>query len=115
MLHRFDMKLLHATLDAERRCRGLSWIELAAEINRPFQGTASIPINVSTIKGMAAKSSVTSPVVPQVLRWLGRRPESFLSGYDSSPQAEELLPDPGLSLIRKRFTRRWKPRGMSRN
>jgi hypothetical protein len=68
MLHRFDMKLLHATLDAERCRRGLSWIELAAEINRPFLGTPSIPINVSTIKGMAAKSSVTSAVVLQVLR-----------------------------------------------
>lgn len=100
MLHRFDMKLLRATLDAERRRRGLSWIELAAEINRPFQGTPSIPINVATIRGMAAKSSVTSAVVLQVLRWLGRTPESFLSGYDRSPQeAEEILPDPGSSRI----------------
>jgi hypothetical protein len=49
---------------------------------------------------MAAKSSVTSAVVLQVLRWLGRTPESFLSGYDRSPQeAEEILPDPGPSRI----------------
>jgi hypothetical protein len=99
MLNRFDMKLLRVTLDAERRSHRLSWIELAADINRPFQGTPSIPINVSTIKGMAAKSSVTSAVVLQVLRWLGRTPESFLSGYDRSPQAEERLPDPGPSRI----------------
>jgi hypothetical protein len=99
MLHRFDMKLLHATLDAERQSRGLSWIELAGEINRPFEGTPSIPINVSTIRGMATKSSVTSAVVLQVLRWLGRSPESFLSGCDRSARAEEILPDPGPSRI----------------
>jgi hypothetical protein len=99
MLARFDMKRLHATLDAERRTHALSWIELANEINEPFAGTPSIPISVTTIRGMPTKSSVTSAVVLQVLRWLRRTPESFLAGHDAAPGAEETLPDPGPSRI----------------
>jgi hypothetical protein len=48
---------------------------------------------------MPSKSSVTSAVVLQVLRWLRRTPESFLAGHDTLPQAEETLPDPGPSRI----------------
>jgi hypothetical protein len=33
----FDMKALHAALDAERQLRHLSWIELTTEINEPIQ------------------------------------------------------------------------------
>jgi hypothetical protein len=99
MLARFDIKLLHATLDAERRARGLSWVELASEINRPFEGTSSIPIGISTIRGMRTKTSITGAVVLQVLRWLRRTPESFLTGYPATPKADEMLPDPGPTRI----------------
>jgi hypothetical protein len=99
MLARFDMKRLHATLDAERLTRRLSWSELTNEINKPFEGTPSIPISVATIRGMLNKSSVTSAVVLQALRWLRRTPESFLAGHDAAPKAEEMLPDPGPSRI----------------
>ncbi len=105
MLARFDMKRLHATLDAERGARGLSWIELTAEINKPFDGTSSIPISVATIRGMSTKSSVTSAVVLQVLRWLRRTPESFLARRNAAPQADETLPDPGPSRILRLDTR----------
>ena len=93
------MKRLHAALDAERQARGLSWIELTAEINKPFQGTPSIPISVTTLKGMPWKRSVTSAVVLQVLRWPRCTPESFLVGCESAPKQEECLPEPGPSLI----------------
>jgi hypothetical protein len=99
MLARFDMKRLHATLDAERRVRGLSWSELTNEINKPFEGTPSIPISIATIRGMPNKSSVTSAVILQALRWLRRTPESFLAGHEAAPKAEETLPDPGPSRI----------------
>jgi hypothetical protein len=95
----FDMKALQATLDAERRARHLSWTELAAEINEPFRGTSSIPISVTTMKTMHIKRSVTSAVVLQVLRWLGRTPESFLSGRNSAPTVGETLPIAGSSRI----------------
>ena len=101
----FDMKLFHATLDAERRARGFSWTDLATEINKPFVGTSSIPINVATIRDMAKKGSVTSAVVLQVLRWLGRSPESFLSGQNGPPAPDQVLPEPGPSRILRFDTR----------
>ena len=75
-MHTFDMEALQAAVDERRRAQGLTWEELTAEINEPFKGTTSIPISVSTIKTMSKKSSVTSAVVLQVLRWLDRSPES---------------------------------------
>ncbi len=98
-LFNFDMNALQAALDAERRARHLSWTELIAEINQPFRGTSSIPISVTTIRNMAAKRSVTSAVVLQILRWLGRTPESFLSGRNIAAPASEMLPAPGPSRI----------------
>jgi hypothetical protein len=104
-LRNFDVQELHAALDAARLARGLSWTALVAEINKPFEGTPSIPISISTVKGMQSKSSVTSAVVLQILRWLGRTPESFLSGSDAASQANEMLPDPGPSRILRFDTR----------
>ena len=83
----FGMRALHASLDAERRLRQLSWTDLAAEINKPFNGTSSIPIAVATIKDMPKKTSVTSAVVLQVLRWLGQPPETSFTFRDQ-PQTE---------------------------
>jgi hypothetical protein len=104
-MHTFDLRALHAALDDERRARDLSWVELAADINKPFKGTTSIPINVSTIKNMSKKSSVTSAVVLQVLRWLDRSPESFLSGRLVQPNVDERLPDAGVTRILRFDTR----------
>jgi hypothetical protein len=74
----FDVSALHDALDTCREARGLTWAELAREINGPFEHLPSLPIAVSTIKGMREKRSVTSAVVLQVLRWLGRAPEDFI-------------------------------------
>jgi hypothetical protein len=104
-LYEFDMNALHAALDDERRARDLSWSELAAKINEPFKGTSSLPISVTTIKNMRTKRSVTSAVVLQILRWLGRTPESFLSGRSSLPAASEALPNAGPSGILRFDTR----------
>lgn len=87
-LFQFDMRALHAALDHERRARGLTWDQLAAEINTPFEHTPSIPISVGTLRTMTAKRSVTGGVVLQVLRWLGRTPESFLVGRDQGARAQ---------------------------
>jgi len=90
----FDMHALQAALDAKRTALGLTWAETAVQINHPFEGTPSIPISVSTLRGMTAKHSVTSAVVLQVLAWLGRTPESFLTP-PREPAEEERLPDTG--------------------
>ncbi len=101
----FDMRAFHAELDEQRRARGLSWIELAVEINRPFESTPSIPINPGTLRDMLKKRSVTSAVVLQVLRWLERTPESFLSGQPRNTRPEEQLPEAGLDRILRFDTR----------
>jgi hypothetical protein len=98
-LYDFDIGALQVALEAERGARGLSWIALTVEVNEPFKGTPSIPISVSTIRGMHRKRSVTSAVVLQLLRWLGRAPESFLSGRRSATTTSEALPVAGPSRI----------------
>lgn len=99
LLCEFDMSALQAALEAERSARGLSWTTLMTEINEPFKGTPSIPISLSTIRSMHAKRSVTSAVVLQILRWLGRAPESFLTGRQTAPLLDETLPAGGPSRI----------------
>lgn len=99
------MSALYSAVDTERRARELTWVELAAQVNQPFQHTTSIPINVATIREMPKKSSVTSAVVLQLLRWLGRTPESFLSGHEYVPKENERLPNPGPSRILRFDTR----------
>jgi hypothetical protein len=105
VLLRFDMHALQAVLNAERQARGLTWPELALAINRPFEGTTSIPISVSTLSGMTKKRSVTSAVVLQVLAWLGRTPESFLAGRTAAPGDGEQLPDAGPGHVLRFDTR----------
>jgi hypothetical protein len=99
------MRALHAELDEKRRIRGLSWTQLATEIDRPFETTASIPISPGTLRDMLKKRSVTSAVVLQVLRWLGRTPESFLSDPTRSASLEQQLPDAGMDRILRFDTR----------
>jgi hypothetical protein len=105
VLLQFDMHALCAALDAERAARGLSWPQVTAEINRPFEGTPSLPISVTTLRGMAKKSSVTSAVVLQVLAWLGRTPESFLAGRADVLDASKQLPSSGPERILRFDTR----------
>jgi hypothetical protein len=107
--YEFDMTALCAALDAARGARGLSWADLVAEINAPFKFVPSIPISPATIRGMGGKASVTSAVVLQVLRWLGRSPESFLSGRVPAAGADaraEALPDVGPQRILRLDTKR---------
>jgi hypothetical protein len=97
--------MLAEALNVARCERGLSWPELTAEINRPFAGTDSIPISLSTLKGIASKQSVTSAVVLQVLGWLERGPECFLSPPDSAEKPHEVLPASGPGRILRFDTR----------
>ena len=101
----FEMKRLFEDLDRARCAQGMTWTEVMKEINRPFEGTPSIPISLSTVKGMAKKRSVTSAVVLQILGWLRRTPESFLSGSNSAPLERENLPLPEPGRILRFDTR----------
>ena len=99
------MSALFDALEAERGARGLGWGELMAEVNEPFRGTPSIPISVGTVRSMRDKRSVTSAVVLQVLRWLGRTPESFLVGLGEMAEDGEMLPVGGPGRILRFDTR----------
>jgi hypothetical protein len=101
----FEMKRLFEDLDAARCARGMSWVELMKEINKPFEGTPSIPISLGTVKGMVKKRSVTSAVILQILGWLRRAPESFLSGNNAAPSEGEILPVPESGRILRFDTR----------
>ncbi|HEY1501227.1 MAG TPA: hypothetical protein VGF88_16760 [Acidobacteriaceae bacterium] len=101
----FNMRAFHAALDEQRRARGLSWTQLATEINRPFESTPSIPISPGTFRDMLKKRSITSAVVLQALRWMKRTPESFLSGPARSASPDERLPETGLDRILRFDTR----------
>jgi hypothetical protein len=95
----FDMQGFCRAVDQARQDRGLDWNATMREINLPFQGTPSIPIHLSTVRGMAGMRSVTSAVALQVLRWLGRAPEDFLAGPSPWPPAATTLPEPGPGRI----------------
>jgi hypothetical protein len=77
--------------------------ESAAQTNRPFEGTTSIPIHPATLRDMLAKRSVTSAVVLQALAWLGRTPESFLTSPPTFPAVP--LPDSGPGHVLRFDTR----------
>jgi hypothetical protein len=105
MKRHFDMQGFHARLDQERQSRGLSWVQLAKEINRPFVGTPSIPIHPSTLRDMLKKRSITSDVVLQALRWLEEAPELYLVPAWEGSMAEAMLPGAGIGQILRVDTR----------
>ena len=104
-MRHFNLQGFHHHLDEERRKRGLSWAELAEEINRPFINTPSIPIHPATLRDMPRKKSVTSAVVLQVLRWLGQSPEAFLVPPFPGPLEGTALPRTEINQVLRLDTR----------
>lgn len=79
----FSIDALFAAIDARRRSEGLSW----AELGRAIGG-----ISPSTLSGMRTRRAIEGDGVLQMLRWLGRTPESFLSGWNGTVRDAERLP-----------------------
>jgi len=81
------MTALCAALEEARAARDLSWTELVAEIIAPFKFVPSIPISLSTIRGMGGKASATTgpaigfPRVMRITQWLGRPAAKLMRGY----------------------------------
>jgi len=88
----FDLKALHAALDAQRRARGLTWAQATREI-----GTVGTmlrrPVASSTITGLSTKRVAEADGVLEMLRWLGRAPESFVPGHSSAELTSGSLPE----------------------
>lgn len=72
-------------------------MQAAREINAAYSVIAH-PISPSTLSGMRSRRSVEGDGVLQMLRWLGRTPESFVPEPDGS-SARTVLPDVGPDRI----------------
>src|SRR5262245_31760776 len=86
----FDLKALYAALDEQRQLRGLSWAQVTREINAVGPVPAGHPIATSTIISLRTKAVAEGAGVLQMLRWLGRAPESFMSGLPADLTAAKL-------------------------
>jgi len=95
----FDVAGLYAALDARRSLRGLSWQQVADEINSFFEKVPARPISRSTIVRTREGGIVEGDSVLQMLRWLGRTPESFMPQPLSWATAGSSLPSVGPDRI----------------
>lgn len=66
----FAIIRLYDALDERRRAMGLSWQQLAHEIGH---------VSPSTLSGMPSRRVIEADGALQMLRWLGRSAESFLT------------------------------------
>jgi hypothetical protein len=86
----FDLFALYEAVDNRRRERKISWTSVAKEVNR--SRTTRHPIAVSTITGLRHKPAGEGDGILQVLLWLGRTPESFVSNTKDSDSERFRLP-----------------------
>jgi len=102
----FDLGALRAALDAQRRARGLTWAEAARQINAVGPDVPRHPIAVSTITGLGSKGLAEAAGVLQMLRWLGRSPESFVRGCSAELLERASLPAAGVNQVMRVDTRK---------
>jgi hypothetical protein len=83
-IRRFDVSALYSALDDKRTELGISWTkvadqlwELSPELNSRRNDH---PISPSTLTNMAKSPRTSCQHALFMLRWLGRTPESFLTG-----------------------------------
>jgi hypothetical protein len=88
----FDLKALYAALDEQRQARGLTWAQATREINAVGPASPRHPIAASTITGLRTRAVAEGAGVLQMLRWLGRAPESFVADLPADLAASR-LPD----------------------
>lgn len=82
--------------------RRLTWRDLASEVNETaMRGGSSRPraISASTITSLRHKPVAEGDGVLQMLRWLGRTPESLVPGHPLADAPEATLPDVGPDRI----------------
>jgi len=87
----FDLFALYEAVDKRRREREMSWTSVAREVNR-FRTTRR-PIAVSTITGLRTNSVGEGDGILQILLWLGRTPESFVSNITDADSQRFQLPN----------------------
>ena len=88
----FSLPALYAALDEQRQARGLSWAQVAREINRHEDRPGHSGISATTITGTRTRAVAEGDGVLQMLRWLNRTPESFMPGYSEIGAVSAELP-----------------------
>src|SRR5215475_11734465 len=75
---------MYAAMDAQRIARGLSWSQVARALwdqsKLLNERRQDHPISPSTLTGIAKRGDCTCQHALFILRWLGRSPETFVSG-----------------------------------
>jgi hypothetical protein len=99
----FDVDALYEALDAQRRARAMSWEQAARAISAQFRDAPSRPLAPSTLTGMRGRSVLEGDGVLQMLRWLGRAPESFVPGLAGAPPLPDVPPNRILRFDTKRI------------
>ncbi|HKW88390.1 MAG TPA: helix-turn-helix transcriptional regulator [Candidatus Acidoferrales bacterium] len=72
---RFNSAALYAALDAQRRSRGMTWSEVAANIG----------VSASTLTRTKRGGRMEVDGMLAMVRWLGRSAEGFTFGHKESP------------------------------
>ena len=80
----FDIEALHAALEAQRVARGMSWAQVAREINVQFNAAVVRRISASTVTGMRGRIVVEGDGVLQMLRWLKRTRKALFPDFPDS-------------------------------
>ena len=86
----FDLKALYAALDQQRLARGLTWAQATRDISAAGPVPAGRPVASSTITSLRTQTLAEADGVLQMLRWLGRAPESFVPGLPEALAASTL-------------------------
>ncbi len=88
----FSLQDLYAALEAQRLARGLSWAQVAREINGPPEEIRGHALSASTITGTRIRSVAEADGILQMLRWLNRSPESFMPHHPVHDEPAEKFP-----------------------
>ena len=113
----FDVRALYHALDERRRALGLTWAGIARAISAQFRDAPARAISASTLTHTRTANVLEGDGVLQILRWLGRAPESFVPGRAGGAPLPDVPPDHILrfdtKLIHAALDERRTQRGMS--
>jgi hypothetical protein len=95
-----DLKSIYEAMEEKRASLNITWAAAAHQISRTGKGERSMA--VSTIIGLKTRKLVEGDGVLQILLWLGKTPESFISGFGNADGYKLPVPMQGQVL-------RWDP------
>jgi hypothetical protein len=89
------LKSMYDAIEERRNERGMSWAEVAHEVNRiETKGKPEgHPVAASTITSLKDKPVGEGDGILGILTWLGRTPESFIPGFPDAMAERYRLPD----------------------